>query len=308
MTQHKFSVVAWLGLAWVTLVAGPALAQTAIPAGVGYKADVVYCACDDGTRLTLDIAWPQGGNGPAPAVVCIHGGGWVMERDHAAYRDLIVRLAKEGYVGVSVTYRLAPKHRCPAAIHDVKCAVRWLRANAASYGIDKERIAALGYSSGGHLACMLALATGPEWEGHGGCANQSSRVQAVVSVYGITDLKRVHENSSPLTKFAVEQFLGGPPDKVGESYIKASPVYHVSDQCPPFLFIHGTQDKFVPLEQSQLLRNRLEEVGHRPALLNLKGADHRIDAKPSEHKELAYAALFDFLSRHLKSGAVAGQE
>jgi acetyl esterase/lipase len=297
MSMKTLLALGLVSLAILVWAAAPALALTDVPANVAYESGIVYCTCDDGTQLQLDVARPRAGSGPFPAVVCIHGGGWVRG-DRSTNRDLILKLAQEGFVGVTVSYRLAPKYPYPAAIHDVKCAVRWLRANAENYCIDKDRIAALGYSSGGLMACLLGMTSGSEFEGNGGCAEQSSRVQAVVSFYGLTDLGRWHQTGSPVARFVLPQFLGSTPDKRLTECAKASPTCHVSDRCPPILFLHGTKDTIVPFEQSQLLRDRLEAEGLRPELIPFKGANHNFDDK-EEHRKIAYTAVFSFLSRQL---------
>jgi acetyl esterase/lipase len=157
-----------------------------VPEDVHYVPDLTYGTVGT-TRLMLDVAYPKKGNGPFPAVVLLHGGGWCLG-SRKSNVPLALKLAHEGYVAVPVSYRLSGAAPFPAAIHDVKGAVRWLRAHAQTYPIDPERIAALGYSSGGHLACLLGATGGlARFEGDGGHKDQSSRVQAVVSYYGLTD-------------------------------------------------------------------------------------------------------------------------
>ncbi|MCE9564575.1 MAG: alpha/beta hydrolase [Planctomycetes bacterium] len=140
------------------------------------------------TELKLDLTMPKEGDGPFPAVVVIHGGGWSAgDRGQGAF---IAELqAQAGYVAATIDYRLAPAHRFPAQIEDCKASVRWLRANAKKYKIDPERIGAIGFSAGGHLACLLGTTTKDDgFDGDGGSAEQSSAVRAVVSVAGPTDL------------------------------------------------------------------------------------------------------------------------
>src|SRR5581483_11615346 len=107
----------------------------------------------------LDMARPKNGDGPFPAVVCIHGGGF-RAGSRQGYDGLCLRLAQRGYVAVTASYRLAPQFQFPAAVHDVKAAVRWLRANAKKYHIDPERIGVTGGSAGGHLAQFLGVTGG----------------------------------------------------------------------------------------------------------------------------------------------------
>src|SRR5262249_47023531 len=138
-----------------------------VPKDVQYVPDLTYCTIGT-TRLMLDVAYPKRGASPFPAVVLLHGGGWYLG-SRKSNVPLALKLAREGYVAVSVSYRLSGEAPFPAAVHDVKCAVRWLRAHAQNYSIDPERIAALGYSAGGYLACLLGATSGlAALEGGGG--------------------------------------------------------------------------------------------------------------------------------------------
>ena len=129
--------------------------KVAVPEGVVFERDVEY-ANPDGQHLKLNLARPKDGAGPFPAVVCIHGGGF-RAGNREGYNGTVLKLAQNGYVAVTVTYRLAPKYQFPAAVHDTKAAVRWLRANATKYHIDPDRIGVTGGSAGGHLAQFLGV-------------------------------------------------------------------------------------------------------------------------------------------------------
>src|SRR4051812_16305493 len=137
--------------------------------------------------LLLDLARPERG-GPYPAVLLLHDGGWI-DGSRKQFEQTLRTLAARGYVAVAADYRLAPQDRFPAPLEDCKAAVRWLRANAADHAIDPARVGVVGFAAGGHLACLLGV-TVPEdgLEGAGGNPDQSSRVQAVVSFFGPTDL------------------------------------------------------------------------------------------------------------------------
>src|SRR5205814_4600921 len=135
------------------------------------------------------------GDGPFPAVLCVHGGGF-RAGTREGYDGLIRKLAERGYVAATVTYRLAPKYPFPAAVYDVKAAVRWARANAAKYRIDPDRIGVTGGSAGGHLALFLGVtADVKEFEGDGGNPTQPSRVACVVNVYGPSDFTKSYGKS-----------------------------------------------------------------------------------------------------------------
>jgi acetyl esterase/lipase len=223
--------------------------------------------------LTLDLAMPADGNGPFPAVVCIHGGGWV-EGDRKQMAQTIHALARRGYVAVSPDYRLAPHDRFPAAIEDCKAAVRWLRANARQYKIDPDHVGAVGFAAGGHLACLLGLTDKDDGlDGDGGNADQSSRVQAVVSFFGPTDLAAKDWNLNVTAKNLIP-LLGGTADDKPEAYRKASPLTYASKNAAPLLIFHGSDDKVVPLEQSRALAKKINEAGGFAHLVVLDGEGH----------------------------------
>jgi acetyl esterase/lipase len=228
---------------------------------------------DDGS-VSLDLFTPESGSDrPTPAVVFIHGGGWYAgsKKDlRFAAKDM----AKAGYVGVSVGYRLAPKHKFPAQIEDVKCAIRWLRANADKYRIDKERIAVAGASAGGHLALLAGLTLPKDnLEGAGGVgADQSSQVCAVVNFFGPTDLAR--DGWLPLVDKMIVDFLGGARESIPQTYVAASPMTYIHKGGPPVLTIHGTKDPLVPYSQATLLHEALQKAGESSQLETIEGKGH----------------------------------
>lgn len=259
---------------WI-LAAAVALAA-ALPAGaaepqVKTELNVVYGKAGE-RELKLDVARPADGKGPFPCVVCLHGGGWRLgnKRD---LRDWIEFLSRRGYVAASIGYRLAPDCTFPAQIEDAKTAVRFLRANAAKYGIDKDRFAALGYSAGGHLACLLGLAD--EKCGFEGteCPGQSSRVQAVVDYFGPTDFAGFAKDASA-QRGMIGPFIGAKYSENPKAHDRASPVKYVSSAAPPFLIFHGTKDGIVPIEQSRELADRLREAGISYRLVEVPGEGH----------------------------------
>jgi acetyl esterase/lipase len=224
-------------------------------------------------ELKLDLAMPKEGDGPFPAVVCLHGGGWVGG-DRRQMKQTIEVLAGRGYVAVSPTYRLAPGARFPAAVEDCKAAVRWLRANADKYHVNGRRIGVVGFSAGAHLACMLGVTTKDDkLEGNGGNAEQSSAVQAVVSFFGPTDLTQEVWSKEVRTKNLVP-FLGGTLTEKAETYRKASSITYANKNAPPFLFLHGTEDRIVPIKQSQDLADKLQKAGVSARVVTVEGEGH----------------------------------
>ena len=250
----------------------------------------------DGQELRLDLAMPRAGRGPFPTVVFLHGRGWRAGSRHDM-SHFITGMARMGYVGVTVEYRLVPAFRFPAQVEDSKAAVRWLRANARTYRIDPAHIGVVGFSAGAHLACMLGVAGSTDGlEGDGGNPEQSSRVQAVVSFFGPTDFT-TGGFPADLEKEVIVPFLGGTFADRPDVYRKASPISYVTRDAPPFLFFHGTEDRLIPLDQSKRMANKLNQSGVAARLVILPGEGHGFtDAKNQD----AMRQMLDFLGEHLK--------
>ena len=183
-------------------------------------------------------------------------------------------LAANGFVAATVDYRLTPEAPFPAQLHDVKGAIRWLRANADGYGIDPERIGAWGFSAGGHLAA-LAGTTGevPELEGEVGPQGYSSRVQAVAAGSPATDLLRGGGAWLRRDHETLKLLFGGEKPTDDQTRV-ASPAYHVSPKSPPFLLARGTRDQSAPFEQSVILRDALVKAGVDVELVPVEDALH----------------------------------
>jgi acetyl esterase/lipase len=242
-------------------------------------------------ELKLDLARP-GGDGPFPAVLCLHGGGWVEGGRRELEQTLNV-LAKHGYVAVSPDYRLAPNNPFPAAVEDCKAAVRWLRANAAREKVDPDHIGVMGFAAGGHLACLVGVTEKSDGlEGKGGNADVSSRVQAVVSFCGPTDLTRT-DWDEVAKKENLAPFLGGTPEQRPEAYRKASPVSYVRRGTPPFLFVHGAEDKMVPPSHAQDMADKLRNSGGSARVVLLEGEGHALRGQKLRTGVAEMMAFFD---------------
>jgi acetyl esterase/lipase len=233
--------------------------------------DVIYAKAGD-RELKLDLARPAVGEGPFPCVVCLHGGGWRLgtRRDLRGWTEF---LAERGYVAASVGYRLAPDATFPAQIEDAKTAVRFLRAHADKYHIDKNRFAALGYSAGGHLACLLGLTDAACGFDGTECPGQSSRVQAVVDYFGPTDLAGFAGDASA-QRGMIGPFIGAQYSDNPAAHERASPVKYVTKNAPSFLILHGTKDGIVPIEQSRELAERMREAGVSYRLVEVPDEGH----------------------------------
>jgi acetyl esterase/lipase len=255
----------------------------------------VEYANPDNQHLQLNMARPKG-DGPFPAVMCIHGGGFrAGTRD--GYDGLIHKLAERGYVAVTVTYRLAPKYPFPAAIYDVKAGVRWLRANAGKYHIDPERIGVTGGSAGGHLAQFLGVTGDVQmFEGDEGNPEQSSKVACVVNFYGPSDFTKSYGKSVDAAE-VLPLFLGGNLEQARQKHIIASPLYWVTPNSAPTLCVHGTKDNYVAYEQAVWMVDKLLNAGVEAELITMQGAGHGFGGKDAE---AADGALFAYFDRKLK--------
>lgn len=265
------------------------------PEGVAFERDVVYGRAGE-EDLKLNLSRPKEGEGPFPCVVVIHGGGWRAGRKEA-HDTLTWEFAKRGYVSASVGYRFAPKHRFPAQVEDVKCAVRFLRANAEKYRIDAERIGATGFSAGGHLSMMLGVMGREDGlEGEGGHADQPSQVQAVVSYFGPTDF--VTADFPDRSRDIVKEFIGGTRAEMAEAYKRASPVTYVTPKDAPVLLFQGTKDVLVPHRQAYVMVDALTAAGVPGRADLIVGAGHGWGGAEIQRTSDATYAFFDL---HLKA-------
>jgi acetyl esterase/lipase len=220
--------------------------------------DVPYGTVGD-HPLLLDIYQPsEQSSAPRPAVVLIHGGGWTSF-DKSTMHTMGMFLARCGFVAFAVDYRLmhGNENLWPAQLDDVQRAVRWVRANAAKYGVDADHIGAFGHSAGAQLAALLGMEDTRD-NSDSALAKYSSRVQAVVEVSGPSDFT-AHRDADD-NAFLVT-FFGGDYAAHSKVWQDASPVFHVSKNVSPFLIMHGTQDTDVPLAQSQELADKLRQAG-----------------------------------------------
>lgn len=260
------------------------------------REDGIEYSNPDGAHLQLNLVRPKTGDGPFPAVLCIHGGGFRAGK-RESYDALCNKLAERGYVAATITYRLAPAHKFPAAVHDTKAAVRWLRANAAKYKISPDRIGVTGGSAGGHLAQFLGVtANVPQFEGDGGNADQSSTVTCVVNVYGPSDFTKSYGKSVDAHE-VLPLWFGGDLTTHRALHIQGSPLYWVTPNSAPTLCIHGTEDKYVAHEQAVWLIDKLQAATVEAELLTLEGAGHGFKGADAEKAD---AALFDYFEKHLK--------
>ena len=232
---------------------------------------------------TLDLFEPIAKPaGPAPVAVFLHGGAWLLG-DSALGPDTFIgdlesSLVSQGWVFASVNYRLAPAARWPAQIADAKCAVRYLRANAASLHIDPDRMAAVGASAGGQLAALLGLAGPGAGFDVGAFPGVPSTVQAVVDEFGPTDLNATSWSATPVARQVTPEVFGVPAQPPSAVLAGASPVTYVAPGSPPFLVIQGADDDVVVPSQSEELVQRLDAEGGRATLVLVAHAGHGLVA------------------------------
>ena len=216
---------------------------------------------------------------PVPGLIFIHGGSRSAgsRKDNGVYCR---HFAQKGYVVATIDYRLSGEAPFPAAIQDVNCAIRWMRANAARLGVDPNRIGLVGGSTGAHLAMLAAYSADKgdaELQGTGGNPGVSTRVQALVDLYGPNNLARARNP-------AMLAFLQGKTAaEAPELYAKASPINYVSKDSPPTLILHGTIDGLVPVTQSDNLAARLSEQGVPYLYDRLEGWHHVMDVAAEVH-------------------------
>jgi acetyl esterase/lipase len=277
--------------------------------GIRLLDGVEYATVRGYRPLLLDLYLPASEPSP-PLIVFIHGGGWGVGTRASMSPTLdgwspsaFERVARAGFAVASVDYRLTGEAIFPAQLHDVKAAVRWLRANAAALGVDGERILAWGASAGGHLAALLALtADREELEGEVGELAASSAVSGVIDWYGPTDLVSMQSQADaggPVEHDSAASpegsLIGGVVSELPERARAASPISYVHRAAPPFQIKHGSADRAVPPAQSESFATALAQAGVRVELELIEGADHMwVDAPDVE---AIFAGALEFASQ-----------
>lgn len=250
-----------------------------------------------GDRTIMDIYGPIG-DGPFPAVLMIHGGGW-SAGDRSEYSDAAKRLARSGYVTASIEYRLTPAGQYPVDVQDCLCALAFLRVHASEYHVDPARVAAWGYSAGGHLASII-----------GAAADEPSHAPDCPAASG----RPVAPPAAVVAGAAPEDFrgwgwasgyLGGSESDRPEIYVRASPITHVRSGMPPFLFINGDADLIVPPDMARRMRDAMIGTGNDASALVITGGGHLVntnrngawDVELADLTPEAWVAAVAFLDR-----------
>ena len=245
----------------------------------------------DGKSLEADVFLPPLEEKNRPAVLFIHGGGWI-EGDRSQLRGYGILLARLGFVCMCNSYRLSNESIWPAQIQDVNCAIRYLRANATDLGLDPDRIGVSGNSAGGHLSLMAAATNYDQiFEGEGGNNEVSSEIKAVCAIYPPTTIRQL-EMVNPLEN-AFLMLMGKEAKK--EDYDKASPLNYVTEDYPLCMLIHGSTDSVVRLKDSTKFYEKLIEF-NRPASLHIfSEEEHAFDGEPDYGRAIADLQALFFL-------------
>ena len=284
-------------LAIATLIALPLAAQNPKqnppfepPPNVDIQKNLVYSTIGE-RQMHLDLYLPKNPSAtPMPAVIYIHGGGWV-NGNKTAFQRQAAYMATKGYAGACIEYRLSGEAKWPAAIDDSKAAVRWVRENAKKYNIDKNRIAAAGGSAGGHLVALLGTA---------------GDVAAVAAFNPAVDLVDFGKRMSPQATNSVVAFLGASYKDNPTLWRDASPTYQVTSNPAPTLFLHGDADPTVPYTQSIEMMNKLKAAGVRAELFTAPGAKHGFFNSPPWY-EPALKRMAEFFDSVLKTKTTTEQ-
>jgi len=261
--------------------------------------DVTYCTLDD-VPLKLDLYFPPDAVVPYQVLVYVHGGSFTSgdKRKGSGIID-IPAMTKRGYAVAAINYRLMPEHPFPAEVIDAKCAIRFLRAHAEEYNLFTEKIGIWGGSAGGHLAAMVGLTNGDPAFELGENREQSSQVEAVVEMFGPTDL------TQPMG-WLQHQLLRrafGTDSPNDTRLIEASPIQYVRRGTPPFLVLHGEQDTAVPVEQAQVFYQQLLDANNEVTIMIVENADHNfkpIGGPINPTRAEISGIMADFFDRVLK--------
>jgi acetyl esterase/lipase len=282
---------------------------TPFPGGVTSLADVVYSVIPGYRPMILDIYMPPRGKvaTPKPLVIYVHGGGWVGGHTRAGgaladFPKVLASLAAEGFVVASVEYRLSGEARFPAQLDDVRAAIRFLKGNAGKYGIDPGRVGIWGASAGGHLAALAALSCGAPGLDAKPQPAGSECVQAAAIWYGVFDFAPIvaRAEGSPIALIGCADAASCPADRIRA----VSPLTYLDASDPPFLLIHGEDDRTVAVSQSTEAFAKMTAAGVKVDEILMPGIDHSFIGKtPGETRVAtlrAVNATFDFFGAQLK--------
>ncbi|MBS4172908.1 alpha/beta hydrolase [Bacillus sp. FJAT-49736] len=261
--------------------------------------DIVYGKTKE-RELKLDMIKPISDQ-RFPVIIYVHGGGWMAGDKRNVGGKWNASFAQYGFVCVNINFRLSGEAIFPAPLLDVKAAIRWVKEHADQYNMDENKIGIWGHSSGGHLSTLAALSA-DHAEFLMGDEKVSDKVNAVASLAGPVDLLSMgtwHDNPNSLES----KFLGGSVQEQKDLAQKANPINYIRENVPPFLIVHGDNDKICPVQQSRMLHNEL----HNSSYLEIKGADHDFIAGTLNMDEILKLVL-SFFNKTLKTGLMTADE
>ncbi|MEO6846381.1 MAG: alpha/beta hydrolase [Chthoniobacterales bacterium] len=248
--------------------------------------DIPYAKYGD-RELVLDVFLPLKPEGPLPVLVGISGGGW----GPGLKTSIPARFAKRGFAIVGITYRGSAEVTAPGCVFDCKASIRWVRANAATYGFDPARVGVFGSSAGGHLVGLMGTSAGvKELEGDGGNPDFDSSVQAAYDVCGPCDFTRLvdpeYKAKNAYLYNIASAYLGGPIEERLDLARLVSPITHISKNTPPFMLMHGDVDELVPVEESLAFYDALKKAGVDVGLKIIKDSPHSIPWGDAEDEDV----------------------
>jgi acetyl esterase/lipase len=257
--------------------------------------DIAY-AEPVGSAHLLDLYLPTGGDAPLPLVIWSGGSAWMRDDGKETAQAVADHFCRNGYAVAGVSVRSSSQALFPAQLDDARSAVRWLRAHAVEHGLDPDRFAFMGNSSGGWVAAMLALTGRP---------GEPERVQAAVDFLGPTDFLQMDAHMVDGCKefkalLAVQgchddpgspesRLVGGPIEDHPEVCARANPIAHVTSAAPPFLILHGQADPYVPHHQSELLYDALSDAGADATFYSIPGMGHEYPYVTDHTRAAGYA-------------------
>jgi len=251
-----------------------------------------------GPRRSLDVYTPREGARNAPVLLQIHGGGWVISNKRHQALPLMNHLAARGWVCVAANYRLSPRATFPDHLVDLKHSLRWIRENIAGYGGDPDFVVATGGSAGGHLSSLVALtANDPEYQP--GFEEVDTSVRACVPFYGVYDFTNRfgHQHHDGMEIFLETVVMKKRLAEDPEAFQKASPMYRVHADAPPFFVVHGTHDSLVPIAEAREFAKLLRETSRAPVVFaELPSAQHAFEVFHSLRTSHAVQGVDRFLA------------
>jgi alpha-L-fucosidase 2 len=262
--------------------------------GEPVQRDIEYARAPNGPLL-MDVSVPEG-KGPFPAVIIVHGGGWIGGDRQFSVEPLFAPLSHAGFAWFSISYRLATDLlQFGVAVEDVQSAIGFVRKNATEYNIDPQRIAVLGESAGAHLAA-LAVERSP------------GSVAAVVAMYPPTDLVALAQNVRAIPESIRQMVRAAGMEELILGYLREmSPIEHIGPGLPPFLLVHGTADTIVPYDQSERMLKKLRAVGNHADLITVPGGGHGLRGWERSREHTNYRQnMIDWLQRTLKEPVASG--